>query len=351
MNTNRVNELVASMKSFPKERYMKGEQLSEMFALQKELVCLTFNDEHAATADLKVWDVKNHLEQLNRDCNGAADAELQTFQEDVKMFSNLIKAEVSGNRGESKAFRTLQYIQSKHITLKNIELSRGDLRSELDAVIVTQGCVIIVEVKNTQRRIFIDESGDYYKTGEFLRKDCNIAAKLRIKENLLRSALADEGLRDIEIRSIVAFTDNDIEIQNKCDAIKTCFVNQIAYIIDDYARETRSQSIDMKMAAEAIEQADKKEAYAPDFDVAKFKLDFATVMATLEEAAEKMHAEEMEPNMETLTEEVNDSHSHSWRDTVRRILESKRLHMAGNLAAAAAMITLSIVGFHITIKE
>ena len=154
MNTNRVNELVASMKSFGKEKYQKSELLTEMFALQQEIVGLTFNGDHASTADLKIWDVERHLEQLNRDCGNAADEELQKFKDGSKVLCNLIKAEISGNRGETKAFRTLQFIRSKNTILKNVELSDGDIRTELDAVVITPGTITIIEVKNTAKNIF-----------------------------------------------------------------------------------------------------------------------------------------------------------------------------------------------------
>lgn len=42
MNMNRVNELVASIESFGKEKYQKSELLTEMFSLQREIVGLTF---------------------------------------------------------------------------------------------------------------------------------------------------------------------------------------------------------------------------------------------------------------------------------------------------------------------
>lgn len=49
MRTERVNELKASMKSFGKDAYQKSELLDEMFALQQEIVSLTFNQDHAGT--------------------------------------------------------------------------------------------------------------------------------------------------------------------------------------------------------------------------------------------------------------------------------------------------------------
>lgn len=43
MKTKRIEELMTAMKSFEKENYHKSELLNEMFALQKELVELTFS--------------------------------------------------------------------------------------------------------------------------------------------------------------------------------------------------------------------------------------------------------------------------------------------------------------------
>ncbi len=174
MNMNRVNELMASMNSFGKEAYHKSELLDEMFALQSEIVSLTFNEDHAATADLKIWDVERHLEQLNADCGNAADAELEKFKGGCKVLCNLIKAEISGNRGEYKAFRTLAYLQKDHIILKNVELMDGDLRTELDAMVINPEGITIIEVKNTSKNRFINENGNYDRTGEDWKWDVYI---------------------------------------------------------------------------------------------------------------------------------------------------------------------------------
>ena len=98
MKTQRIEELMKAMKSFGKESYHKSELLNEMFALQQEIVELTFSGDHAATAELKIWDVERHLEQLNEECGNVADEELARFKEGCKVLCNLIKAEISGNR-------------------------------------------------------------------------------------------------------------------------------------------------------------------------------------------------------------------------------------------------------------
>ena len=100
----RKQEIVKSMKSASKLTYHKSEVLPELFALQQELVAQTFNKDHAELGNLKIWDVESHLAQMNEECGGIATEELQRFQSGCRFLSNLIKAEISGNRGESKAF-------------------------------------------------------------------------------------------------------------------------------------------------------------------------------------------------------------------------------------------------------
>lgn len=335
MKTNRVNEIVATMKAFSKDKYQKNELLTEMFALQQGIVGLTFNGEHASTADLKIWDVERHLEQLNQDCGNVADDELQRFEDGSKTFCNLIKAEISGKRGEAKAFSALQHIRSKNIILKNVELSDGNHRTELDAIVITPGVVTIVEVKNTAKNIFIDENGDYYRTGEYLRWDCNIAEKMTFKEEALKKVLADNEIEDIQIKSIVVFTDNRIEVQNKYCGIRTYFVSQLAYIIDGFKRSTSMREEELEHIGGFIKEAECKEAYPLDFDVVQYKMDFATLMAILEETSAK--AEEPEYKQEVVIEKRN-----IWT-ILGNVFTSRFVGYAGSATVAAVATFISAV--------
>ena len=339
----RINELMGKMTSFSKGKYQKSELLNEMFALQQEMVEITFNGEHASTADLKIWDVERHLEQMNQDCGNVADDALQTFKSESKAFCNLIKAEVSGARGEARAFRTLQFIRNKNIVLKNVEMRDGDLRTELDAIVIMPGTIVIVEVKNTAKDIFIDENGDYYRVGEYLKRDCNIAEKMMIKESMLRKTLESEGILDVPIRSIVVFTDNRIEVQNKYPRNKTCFVSQLAYIIDGFSDDCTMTDEEMKRAENAIRETANKEAYPFKFDVQQYKRDFAALMATLEEASA---ANEEKTQNEMV---VDERRVGAW-DLVKRILKSKYVGYAGSAAAAAVVTFASTVAVNVIKK-
>ncbi|MFR5648777.1 MAG: nuclease-related domain-containing protein [[Eubacterium] siraeum] len=284
MNTNRVNEIATSFTSFTKDAYHKTEVLPELFALQTELVEKTFT-EGTETAELKIWDVERRLDEMNAECGGIVTEQLEAFKKDCKYICNLIKAEISGNRGEMKAFDSLSRIHGEHNILKNIELSNNEMRSELDAVVITRNGAFIVEVKNTSRNIFIDEDGNYYRTGEFLRWDSQIGEKMQVKKRLLREVLNTKGLVDIPIYEIVVFTNNRVEVQNKCRTLKTCFLSQLPYIIDK-CRDTVISFTEMNLAVQAVSEANIEKSYPFEFDVYAFKMNFANILVALEEAKE-----------------------------------------------------------------
>lgn len=320
MNMNRVTEIATSFKSFLKDTYHKTEVLPELFALQGELVEKTFG-EGATTSELKIWDVERRLEEMNAECDGIATVQLESFKKDCKYICNLIKAEISGNRGEAKAFDSLSHIRGEHIILKNIELSNAESRSELDAVVITRNGAFIVEVKNTSRNIFIDEEGNYYRTGEFLRWDSHIGEKMQVKKTLLREILDEKGLVDIPIYEIVVFTNNRVEVQNKCTALRTCFLSQLPYIIDK-CRDTLISFSEMELAAQAITESNIEKSYPFEFDVEAFKMNFASILVSLEEAK---YAKE-----------------HSWFKTLVAFFNHKAMKYA-QTAAAFAITVLSAI--------
>ena len=284
--TERIYEIKSQLHSFDKRSYHKTEILPELFALQSELVEILFAGEDIDKASLKIWDVEKRLAEMNAEREGIVTEELSAFERDCKYICNLIKAEISGNRGEEKAFESLSRIRGEHTVLRNIELSNDAMRSELDAVVVTRNGAFIIEVKNTSKNIFIDAEGNYYRTGEFLKWDSNIGEKMRIKKELLRIVLDAQGLTYMPIYEVVVFTNNRVEIQNKCATLKTCFLSQLPYMIDK-CREMTFSFKEMDLAIEAVSAANKESYYPLEFDVESFKNNFADILATLELAKTK----------------------------------------------------------------
>lgn len=281
----RKNEIVAAMKSFSKETYHKTEVLPELLLLQKELVELVFDEEHAAKGNLKIWDVEKHLEQLSESNKKVAAEEIAHFEEGCKEICNRIKAEISGNWGEEKTFQRLENMKCSGKVIRNIELKAENVRTELDGIVVTPKAIFVVEVKNTKKDIFIDEEGNYYRTGDYMRLDSNIGEKMFNKVSLLKRTLDMLDLPEIKVESVLVFTNNRIEVNNKYKEIQTCFLGQLPYIIEEYKGGSLYSEEDVKRICQAIKEARSKESYKYNFDVAQFKIEFANILSLLEEAS------------------------------------------------------------------
>lgn len=333
----RTREIMNSIVSASKDAYHKAEVLPELLALQREIVNFTFSADHANLGNLKIWDVEDHFEHLNEFYDGIASEELLKFKSGSKDFCNLIKAEFSGNKGESKAFRAIDKMRSEHLVLKNVELIGNDCRTEIDAVVITRKGIFIIEVKNTRRDIFIDEKGDYYRIGNFMRLDSNILDKLNTKRQLLNKALIEAGVENTNIFEILVFTNNQIEVQNRCDMIKSCFLAQLPYVIDEWTIGDSCKQIDLYHIFNIIEKARCEEAYPLEFDVYNYKKDFASLMAKLEAASQ---ADEEEISVTNKSETDGGSRSFG---LFNKLFSIRNLRIAGGVAAFAGMtITAAI---------
>ena len=304
MMNKRIEEIMTSMQSFNENAYHKSELLPELINLQQEVVNLTFNKDHAEKGILRLQDVEKHFEVMNKNLGNVADKELEKFKEGSLSVCNMIKAEISGNKGEQKVFGRHETLKGRHIILKNVELRDDGARTELDAVVITHKAVFIIEVKNTAKDVFIDEIGNYYRNGDYQKLDSNIVDKVLTKEQLLRRALATIGYEDVEIKSLVVFTDNYIEVKNYFKQLTTCFLSQMTYIIDEYKSEEGFSSGEMEKMGRAIEASNCYEAYPVEMDMNQFKHDFATLMATLEAAAEDLKKEEAEQQKNPLQNRI-----------------------------------------------
>jgi len=333
----RTQEILNCMVSCSEPAYHKSEILPELLALQRALVALTFNAEEFELGNLKIWDVEAHLTQMNEECRGVATDLLIQFKLGCRMICNIIKAEISGNRGEAKAFSSLEKLKNENIIIKNIELSNESCRSELDAVVLTRNGAFIIEVKNTAKDIFIDERGDYYRTGEYTRLDCNIVQKMSNKKELLQEVIQAAGLGKIEVFEILVFTNNRIEVKNHCSSIRPCFLGQLPFIIDEWNKETCVSSDEMYRAAKAIESARNEATFPMNFDVVQFKMDFARLIAELEVSSTVEIVPEIGDRVSAKTK-VNEKRT--LVEIIRIIFDSKYVKAVGSVACLAVLLKL-----------
>lgn len=292
----RKNEIINAMPSFSKERCSKAELLPELFQLQSELVNLTFNGEHAENAQLKIWDVQNHLAKLNDERGNMADDLLQNFTESCRIVNESIRGEISGNKGEYKALRSIETVRAKHTVLRNIELSAGDHRTELDIIVFTEKAIFVVEVKNPTRDIVIDDRGNYCRINNgHTSFDKNIGEKMNDKTYLLRGVLQDAGVENPNIISLVVFTNNNISVTNNFPFIQHCFLSSLPHLIDNYQGADLYAEGAIDHMVSSVESAKSADSYELPLDVNQFKQNFADLMVKLENIPEEEPEEIAEP--------------------------------------------------------
>ena len=337
----RVNEILNGMNSFKKDLYNKQEVLPELFALQDELVNLTFNDTHAENGSLRIWDVESHLDKLNTGCGHVADELLGKFKSDCNIICNTIKAEKSGQAGEYKAYRSLETLRCKNSVLKNIEFVAEDHRTELDAIVVTEKAIFIVEVKNPGKDIYIDERGNYCRVSDTLIFDKNIGEKMNEKDYLLREALKDCGVENINIQNIVVFTNSAMHVENRFPYINTCYLSDMPHIIGGYNGERIYNDADINNIVNAIETNKCHESYPMPIDMQEFKNDFATLMATLEKASETKEEPVEDEPIQTVAETVEAEEQTKGYHTA--VAWFKKHKIASHLVASVAVVALASI--------
>ena len=284
MNTSRVNELVASMTSFGRTAYHKKEILPELLALQQDFVAATPWKADSDITGYKLYDVESRLAELNAQCEGVASESVASFIEGAKKICNMIRAEISGNRGEAIAFSSLRDLDCPHYILRNIELEDGTGRTEIDLLVITPKAFFIIEVKNTSKNIFIDHQGNYYRTGDYLNWDSQIAEKTKAREYFLRQALSYAGIETPNIVNIVVFTNSRIQVCNKCKSLTTCFPNMMSFLIEGYQGDDLYSEETMRKARIAVKRSCQAEFYPSELDVQQIKLDYANALVAIEQA-------------------------------------------------------------------
>lgn len=278
----RIHEITSRMTSFPELRIHRSDLLAELLKLQEEICKETFNGVHVENSKLRIWDVQAHLDKLNEERGHMADEELRTFKKGCRILAKEISSEITGSAGEYKAARSLEIIRCKKRILRNIEFTADERRAELDFIVFNEKAIFIIEVKNPQKDIYIDERGNYCRAGNAMLFDKNIGESMNTKSYLLRKALMGAGYEDPNIQSIVVFTNNNIHVENRFKHIDIAYLSALPHIIEKYEGAPLYSLSDIERMADIVQAAACNEAYPIPFDVNQFKKDFATLMAKLE---------------------------------------------------------------------
>lgn len=337
MNEKRVNEILSQITAFSKDSYTKSEFLPELLKLQKELIDLTFNTEHAENGDLRLWDVERHLRKMNDERGRVADDELARFFQGSKAVCKNISAEFSGNAGEQKVFRALENLGCQNGVLRNVELEFDGRRTEIDAIVFTNHAVFIIEIKNSKKNIFIDEYGEFYRIGNSMHHDCNIADKMDEREALLRKALERAGMDYLKIFKIVTFTNPRIDVECKYHCIQVCPSNYLPTFIEKFTSNQWYTYEDICTMMKAVNEVKCPEEYQMSIDMNDYKRDFAMLMAKLEATEEADNEPDITENITEAPEKTEDTNY-----MINKKVQTEHKYGKGVVAAAVGITLMNV---------
>ena len=287
---NRKQEVVNKLTAFENGKCKSNEQLKEGFALCNQMGDIAKNLGFEVVRPVRIMELLKWMTLTNAENDYGADNLIDSFVPLCKQFNNdIIQSKLCGREGENKAFKSLQTIKRKHRIIKNVELKTGIHRTEIDLVVVTNSVVFLIEVKNTAKDIIIDEKGNYCRktyAGDYAF-DKNIGEQMNEKEFLLRELLKKSGMEDVEIRSLVVFTNSSMTVTNNYEYITECYLSQLPHIIDNTHGAKILSDVKMAEISQCIYEAKICDEYYVNMDINAFKELFAEIIATMEEAKAK----------------------------------------------------------------
>lgn len=282
MKTTRVNEIISEFRAFERKSYSKDEILSELLKLQSETVRISKLNGFPVNEGSRILDISKCLENKNIALNHRYDYLLDNYLSSSKNLQNEIRGMISGKRGEQNTFFVLDKLSKEAKVLTNVELKNEFYRTKIDAVVITKTGVTIIEIKNTKQDIYIDENGNYYRTGDYLYFDSQLWEKLELREQILMDIIQKAGFK-IPIQKIVVFTDSRINIHNECNFFKTCFLPQLNFIVNSFGNKSTIDHEGINILANIIKEMEVKEQHYATFDADTFKLNYAKLIVAIQE--------------------------------------------------------------------
>lgn len=341
-NNERINEIKGMMTAFSTVCCRRNEVLAQYLKLQEEILRLSLRDGYIDKGKQRIEDAYACLKERSEQLGSPATEELEQFRKDQKDISYEIRAFISGEIGENRAQHSLDSLRTKHRIMRNVELKDGDHRTELDFIVFTRKAVFHLEIKNPQRDIHIDSKGNYFRITDSECFDSNIGEKMNDKEYLLRKAIKGSGISNINIVSMVVFTNSRSNVCNEYEFLKVAFLSSLPRIIDNYNGYNIYSDDDIESMIDAVEDSACQGRYYSNLDIRRIKENFATLLAKLEEAENAALNEATDSH--SVTDEVSNTEAESKAVVHKSNKAVPSTLTKRNPYSVAACVTLAAVG-------
>jgi len=269
----------------------------------------------------------------------------------MKRLSKEMAITMSGAKGEKLVSKTLEFCKRPNIRIyQNVYVTDGEHESELDAIVLTDNGIIILEIKKVKADFTLTENGRMVFAGDECYEKVPLGQKMIMKRKLLKGCL-EEALNkkgcDIPVcvDSFIVFSapkSQHINIDDKYRKEKHCFRTCLNRKLESY----------LGYAYYKPEQLDQLDAIlsAMESNVKRFETDlnFDEVRRSLAEALATMQEPSVEPETCAIAEEQPEKNERTTKivsftqnliNTIRKPSAPKAARYAAASAITGVIIT------------
>lgn len=264
-------------------------------------------------------DAVYRMKLLSRDKKLNNNPVIQKAISAMKAANKEIAVGMSGRNGETVVTKTLSHLQRPRTKVyHNVYVTDGVDETEIDALVVTDSGLIILEVKKVKSDITITEEGQMFRNDDECFGKKPLKEKLELKERLLRYCIEQELQKrsveqDILIDNYVVFVkqrNTHIQVSNYCRAIKWCFSSAINNRIENYYSRVSYNLTELDLLNDVIKSLEiNKKKFESKIDFYQLRDDIAEALYLLEsDDMEEQVPEQQSTKIDekvTLTEPIN----------------------------------------------
>lgn len=291
MNTNRVEQIKESLSGLgttPDQGYSNKEIISRLIELENALLAGVYEKNHAE--NMRPQDLTKHFATLAEEFGLDKSATYKRFTANMDELDFAVKTFIGGQKGEQLAkssLRPLSFDQNTKI-LYNIALEDDEMKTEYDAIVIAPYGLFVVEVKNWNGDVTLTRDGFLTRNNGAI--STNLAARMLVKESLLRECLGD--LFPENYHSILLFPENKTRLKDEYHRLPIGYGAGIANSIRCCASTTtRISSDQINAIVEKLFANHTEQLTYCTVKCEEIIADFATLMAQMESASSEDEGE------------------------------------------------------------
>lgn len=330
-----------------------NEYVSDLMKFQ-EMVCKLVTGD-AYHERMRIDEAQFIMEGKAREKHLRSHPAVQSGVTTMKKLDKEIRITMSGANGERMVSQMLSFLERPNTRVfRNIYVTDGQNETELDAVLLTDAGIIILEVKRVKTDLTLTTDGRMVFAGDECYDKMPLGEKMALKRKLLKKhlekVLAEKGLEmPVEVDSLIVFSapkDQYIRVNDRYRREKYCFSTTLNKRIQSYtgwANYNADQLDCLSKLLAALESDVKRFDTSLNYDEVRSSL--AAAMAVLQDkpAIEQKPVEETSHIKESLATD-SDAERMLHKEQQKAIIAKKFFYAAASVCAGVMVSTAAVLG-------